>query len=270
MDSWFRERQRQSQKVKEFCYQLVERAFRHPLSDEERQRYVDRHFKEGEPTRISLKKVILLALKSPIFHYPTVHSNTEKQSYIAATQIALTAWDSIPDAALLQGAKEGWLNDNNAIAKQVERAVSDARGQAKIREFFQHYLGLRHLKDMSKDTTKYPEFDEHVAGDLRTSLEMFLEDFTRDPKADVRTLLTADYMYLNGRLAKLYGLPLDENADFQKVAVPRNERSGVLSHPYLMTGLAYHATSSPSTEVSSWSNVCLAEIYVRQSMRLSH
>lgn len=233
------------EKIREFCYQFVERAFRRPLTDSDKQRYVDRHFKEGEATRISLKKVVLLTLKSPIFHYPTVHETTEKPSYAIASQIALTAWDSIPDNPLLQGAKEGWLSDKKAVSDQIDRAVKDPRGQAKIREFFQHYLGLRHLKDMSKDTEKYPEFDDQIAADLRTSLEMFLEDFTRDPKADMRNLLTADYMYMNGRLAKLYGIQLDENADFQKVAVSREERAGILSHPYLMTGLAYHATSSP-------------------------
>jgi hypothetical protein len=90
----------------------------------------------------------------------------------------------------------------------------------------------------------FPGFDEAVASDLRTSLDLFLDDVVWSKESDFRRLLLADELYLNGRLSKLYGGDLPENADFQKVRPP-TPRVGILSHPLLMTGFAYHTTSSP-------------------------
>src|SRR5262249_26370527 len=99
--------------------------------------------------------------------------------------------------------------------------------------------------DVSKAPAQFPGFDAAVASDLRTSLELFLEDVIWGEASDFRQLLLADYLYLNGRLAKFYGADLPADAPFQKVALDAGERAGVLSHPYLMARFAYTATSSP-------------------------
>jgi hypothetical protein len=101
------------------------------------------------------------------------------------------------------------------------------------------------MPDISKDAERFPGFDEGVVSDLRTSLDLMIEDVVWGDGADFRELLTADSLYLNGRLAKFYGVSLPEDAPFQKVALDAEHRAGVLSHPYLMAGFAYTQTSSP-------------------------
>jgi hypothetical protein len=84
-----------------------------------------------------------------------------------------------------------------------------------------------------------------IVSDLRTSLELMLEDVLRSKDADFREIFLTDYVYLNGRLAKFYGLNLPENAPFQRVNLDASERAGVLTHPYLMSTFAYTGASSP-------------------------
>jgi hypothetical protein len=74
---------------------------------------------------------------------------------------------------------------------------------------------------------------------------LFLEDVLWSDASDFRQLLLADYLYLNGRLARLYGGDLPADAPFQKVSQKAGERAGLLTHPYLMAAFAYTATSSP-------------------------
>jgi hypothetical protein len=99
--------------------------------------------------------------------------------------------------------------------------------------------------DLAKDNEKYPEFDEAAASDLRTSLELSLDELLASDAPDFRQLLLSDSVYLNGRLAKLYGVDLPADAPFQKILLEPTHRAGVLTHPYLLAGFAYTSTSSP-------------------------
>ncbi|HEX6986325.1 MAG TPA: DUF1588 domain-containing protein, partial [Planctomycetaceae bacterium] len=76
-------------------------------------------------------------------------------------------------------------------------------------------------------------------------LDLFLEEVVSGELSDFRRLLLDDSFFANGRLAKFYGLDLPEDAPFQKVSFEPGHRAGVLSHPYMMTGLAYYGTTSP-------------------------
>ena len=84
-----------------------------------------------------------------------------------------------------------------------------------------------------------------MVSDLRTSLDLFLEDVIGSEAPDYRQLLQVNYVYLNGRLARLYGAKLPADAPFQKVSLEQEGRTGLLTHPYLMTSFAYTAASSP-------------------------
>jgi hypothetical protein len=128
-------------------------------------------------------------------------------------------------------------------------------------------------EDLSKDPVAFPDFTDHLIADLRTSLELFLEDAMWSEKADYRELLQANHLYLNDRLKKFYG-PKSEvtvagnsegsscapqsgegvaqvvgakkaASEFEKVTFDKNERSGVLTHPYLLSALAYYKSTSP-------------------------
>jgi hypothetical protein len=123
--------------------------------------------------------------------------------------------------------------------------LNDPRAWSKLRQFFMQWLKVEQYPDLSKDRKLLPEFDEAAASDLRTSLELFLEHVAWGERSDYRELLLTDKMFLNGRLAKLYGVSLPADAPFQRVTLDPAERAGVLTHPYLLASFAYLQTSSP-------------------------
>ncbi len=94
--------------------------------------------------------------------------------------------------------------------------MTDIRCRSKVREFFLQWLKVEHVPDMAKDPSKYPGFDASVASDLRTSLDLFLDDVVWGDSSDFRQLLLADSVYLNGRLATFYGVDLPLDSSFRR------------------------------------------------------
>ena len=234
-------------KWNEFCVRFAERAFRRPLNGEQRHVYIDRQFDNSVDPEVAVNRVILLVLKSPRFLYREVGASSaiSNDPYDVASRISFGLWDSIPDQTLLQAAAKGELATREQVAAQANRMVADPRARAKVREFFLRWLKIERVPDLAKDPSQYPEFSPEVANDLRTSLELFLEDLLISDGSDFRQLLLSDSIYLNGRLAKFYGAELPMDAGFQKVSLESNERAGVLSHPYLLSDFAYTSSSSP-------------------------
>ncbi len=217
---------------------LVERAFRRPLAPEQQQFFVDRFFAESKDPEAALKSVLILALKSPRFLYLTGDTG---DAYDAAARLSFALWDSLPDAALLEAAKAGTLDP----AKQAERMLPDPRSKAKVLAFFHRWLQLDRLHDLAKDAKRFPGFDAAIVSDLRSSLNLFLEEVVWGETSDFRQLLLADYVYMNGRLAKFYGVELPADAPFQKVPMDPKKHAGLLTHPLLMAGFSYTSVSSP-------------------------
>src|SRR5439155_25942171 len=117
-------------------------------------------------------------------------------------------WDSLPDEELLKAAAAGQLSTREQVVHQAERMVSDPRTRSKVREFLLQWLKVDQSPDLSKDAKLFPGFGEAVASDLRTSLDLFLDDVVWSERSDFRELLLSDSVFLNGRLAKIYGANL--------------------------------------------------------------
>ncbi len=236
--------QDRQRRLREFCSQFAERAFRRPLSDEQRKLYIDRQLKDARDPRTAVKKVVLLVLKSPRFLYREIGTGVP-DSYDVASRLSFGLWDSIPDRALADATASGRLAHHEQIADQARRMAGDLRARAKLREFLLQWLRVDQGAEIAKDPKVFPGFDEAVITDLRTSLELFLDDVISSPSADFRELLGARSLYLNGRLARFYGVDLPPDAPFRKVDRAPGNRSGILTHPYLMAGFAYTSSSSP-------------------------
>lgn len=231
-------------KLRLFCRQFVERAFRRPFSADMEKIFIEKQFQRAPDVDTAVKRVVLLALKSPRFLYREVGSGGA-DSYSAASRLSFGLWDAPPDKELMKAAADGQLTTRDQVVKQAERMVADPRAWFKLREFFLQWLKVDNYPDLAKDAKQFPGFDSSVASDLRTSLELFLEQVVWNGKSDYRDLLLSDKMYLNGRLAKIYGANLPPEAPFQPVSLDSGERAGVLTQPYLMSSLAYFKTSSP-------------------------
>ena len=229
--------------LKTFCGKFMERAFRRPLEPEQLAA-IDQHFKTAKDFDEAVKQVVLMTLKSPRFLYPEFPGK-EPDAYDIASRLSFSLWDSLPDEQLLAAAKDGKLLAPSEVAAQTERMLKDERAKTKVRGFFHHWLDMEEGEDLSKDTSAYPGFSDALIADLRASLEFFIDDVVWSDTSDYRQLLQADYMFMNGRLAKFYGADLPEDSDFVKVAFQPQQRSGVITHPYLLSMFAYHKSTSP-------------------------
>jgi mono/diheme cytochrome c family protein len=239
-------------RVREFCRQFTARAFRRPISPELERIFVERQFQHAADLETAVKRVVLLVLKSPRFLYRELGTAGRGQPgagppdpYDVASRLSFGLWDSLPDEELLKAAAAGELATREQVVRQAERMVADPRARSKLHEFFLRWLKIDNYPDLSKDPNRFPNFDQAVASDLRTSLELFLDQVAWSERSDFRELWLADRLYLNGRLAKVYGVDLPPDASFQMVSLDPTERAGVLSHPYLMASFAYLDTSSP-------------------------
>jgi hypothetical protein len=228
-------------KVRRFCRQLVERAFRRPLTGEQEELYISRQFAGAPDLETAVKRVVLLALKSPRFLYLDLPGGG---AHAAASRLSFALWDSLPDRQLLEAAASGRLTTRDQVARQAGRMVRDPRTRSKALQFLHHWLDVEHLPDLAKDK-RFPRFDGALASDLRASLDLFLNDVIGSEDADFHRLLLSNDLYLNGLLASYYGFDLPPGAPFQKVAGKGPRRAGVLSHPYIMARFAHTDSSSP-------------------------
>jgi hypothetical protein len=231
-------------RARDFCRRFVERAFRRPLTPDQERLYVTWQFQHAPDSETAVKRVVLLALQSPRFLYRGIHAS-QPDAYDVASRLSFGLWDSLPDEELLKAAAAGQLSTREQVARQAERMVADPRTRSKVREFLHQWLKVDQSPDLAKDTKLFPRFDEAVASDLRTSLDLFLDDVVWSERSDFRDLLLSEDVFLNGRLAKIYGVDLPPDAPFQKVRLDPTERAGVLTHPYLMASFAHVDTSSP-------------------------
>ena len=232
------------ERLRTFCYRFAERAFRRPLTEEQKKFFVAQQFEDAPDAEAAVKRVVLLVLKSPRFLYRETGLGAF-DDYAVASWLSFGLWDSIPDEKLLEAAAKGELETREQIAPHAKRMVNDLRTRAKVRGFLHQWLNFSRFHNLAKDPGLYPAFDEEIASDLRESLNLFLDDVIWSETSDFRQLLTADVLYLNGRLAAFYGADLPADAPFQRVSLDTNVRAGILSHPYLMSGLAYYGTTSP-------------------------
>ena len=244
----------QVEKAKSFAANFVRRAIRRPLTEQEQKQWIDRHF-EGTPAiDTAIKRIVLLTLKSPSFLYVD-RTRDSGDTYQIASRLSFAIWDSIPDETLLQKAASGELQETSVQREQIERMLRDDRAKVKLRAFIHHWLGTRHAVGFSKSKEQYPDFDQQTIADLQTSLDLFIDDVLKNPNPDFRLFLNADYLYLNERLARIYGYDLTNapqagnnstvEANFYKVKLDPAQRMGVVSHPLVLAMYSYHNASSP-------------------------
>lgn len=233
------------EKMESFAAAFVEHTFRKPLSVEQRKDWVGQHFKAGLTVEESVKRVILLAIKSPHFLYTGLGQNPRGLDAVAE-HLSYAIWDSIPDGPLREAANSGRLGNSTGLVAQARRMIQDPRARAKMRLFLHHWLHLDRVEDVSKDTSLFPGFNASLIADLRVSLNLFLERTAWGEGSDYRKLLLSEDVFLNQNLAQFYGARIDlAPGQFQPVRLDAGERSGVLTHPYVLAAFSYAKSTSP-------------------------
>ncbi|MFO0936727.1 MAG: DUF1592 domain-containing protein [Gemmataceae bacterium] len=232
-----------SKKLQAFCATFAERAFRRPLTAEQRTIMIDHQFATTKTAEEAVKRVVLLTLKSPFFLYREAGGGTDQ--FDAAARLSFALWDSIPDQKLLTAAGKGELKTREQLAQQAERMLRDPRASAKLRMFLLTWLHADQPKDLLKDAKRFPQFDSATIADLKSSLEIFLDEVIASDASDFRQLMLSEDVYMNARMAKFYGGIVPTDAGFVKMKLDEGKRGGVLTHPYLMTMFSSPAESSP-------------------------
>lgn len=229
-----------AEKLKAFSLRFAQMAYRRPLTEEQKTDLA--RIYEGVAPEVAAKRAFIFTLSNPAFLYPGIGPQDD---YAVASRLALTLWDSVPDAPLLQAAAAGRLKDAAQVRAQAQRMMKDPRAKAKLRDFLHHWLHVEEGAEIAKDQKEYPGFDQGVVMDLRTSLDLFAESIVWSERSDYRQLLLDDTIPMNERLAKFYGQKVEPGAGFQPVKMDADQRAGVLTHPYVLATFSYTKSSSP-------------------------
>jgi cytochrome c553 len=231
-------------KVETFCGQFAATAFRRPLTAEQKRLIVSAQFTTTAKLEDAVRRVVLLTLKSPRFLYLGLDA-AAPDGFAVAERLSFALWDSLPDQELLKMAAQGGLFTREQVAQQARRMLGDSRARAKVRYFLHQWLQMDHTETLSKDTKLFPGFTPEIIADLRTSLNLFLDDVVWSGASDYRRLLLEDDLFVNSRLAKFYGVDTNATGDFVRVSLDPKQRSGVLTHPYLLAAFSYQKSTSP-------------------------
>ena len=161
-----------------------------------------------------------------------------------ASRLSFFLWSSIPDDELLRLAEHGRLRDPAVFDAQARRMLADDRAAALIKSFGAQWLYLRNMQIAAPDLYEFPEWDDNLRVALTQETELFLEHQLREDRS-VTELLTADYTFLNERLARHYGVPDVYGSHFRRVTLPDDRRAGLLGHGSILTVTSFPNRTSP-------------------------
>jgi mono/diheme cytochrome c family protein len=161
-----------------------------------------------------------------------------------AFRLARLVWNTEPDPPLLDAAAKGQLHDTEVLQTQVRRMLGDSKSSAFVTGFFGTWLSLDQLTTMKRDSGLFPEFDDELRSAMRRETELFIESQLRDDSNPL-DLWSANYTFLNERLAKHYGLPGITGPEYRRVIWPGSERAGLLGQGSILTLTSYLYNAYP-------------------------
>jgi len=164
-----------------------------------------------------------------------------------ASRLSFFLWSSLPDDELLAAAERSELHDPAVLERQVRRMLADERARNLADNFAAQWLHLRALDAVRPDERLFIDFDDNLRVALRTETELFFDSVLREDRS-VLDLLSADYTFLNERLARHYGVPHVIGSRFRRVSFaddPQRQRGGLLRQGSLLTVTSYATRTSP-------------------------
>lgn len=229
---------------------LAMRAYRRPVAAAEVERLLqlfDRSQAEHESFEDSVRLMVQGLLVSPHFlfraelhSHPAGPDREELDSFALASRLSYFLWSSMPDEELFQLAQKDRLRDPETLAAQCLRLLRNPKASALTANFAGQWLQLRSLARFSPDPARFPNFDDELRQAMVRETELFFEHMLREGRPVVE-FLTADYTFLNERLARHYGISGVQGAHFRRVQLSTPQRGGLLTH-----GSVLAVTSNPT------------------------
>ncbi|PAW82918.1 MAG: hypothetical protein B9S33_14395 [Pedosphaera sp. Tous-C6FEB] len=241
------------QVAREVIGAFARRAYRRPVTAVEVERLMKLYElgqKHGESFEGSVAQALKAVLVSPHFLFrgelqpepdnpKAVHSVNE---FSLASRLSYFLWSSMPDEELLKLAERGQLR--NHLEAQVRRMLKDPKSRSLVENFAGQWLQLRNLAIVQPDKKLFPSYDAKLRAAMQRETELLFEHVVREDRS-VFEFLTADYTFVNERLAKHYGLAGVTGDEFQRVSLKGQPRAGVLTHASILTLTSNPTRTSP-------------------------
>ncbi len=235
------------------------RAFRRPLRDDERAWlraiYDDAMAADGLSFADAMEIAFQQVVQAPAFVYFYPHGQDvdglpadlkQLDDYEMASRLSYFLWASMPDDALFTAAAQGQLVTEEGLTEQVDRMLDDPRVETRLQAFFRAKLHLDQLDELDKDTELFDEFGPALVDAMRTETDALVARVYRDG-GGVDDVLTSRDAYVNGALARLYGVadgPADDDT-WAWVELPADQRSGLLTRAAFLSVFAGPRIESP-------------------------
>jgi hypothetical protein len=237
---------------------LARRAYRRPVTDDDLADLMP-FYTEGRATSfdMGIQKALERLLVSPqfLFRIEREPAGVAKGSAYRISDLELASrlsfflWSSIPDDELLDAAAAGKLKNPAVLERETRRMLADPRSEALVTNFAAQWLFLRDVELKQPDVLLFPDFDDGLRYGFERETELFLDSILRENRS-VLDLLTANYTFINDRLAKQYGIPDIEGSYFRRYTFPDNgpegnQRGGLLGQGSILTLTSYSTRTSP-------------------------
>ena len=226
---------------------FASRAFRRPVRAEEIQplaALVEERAQKGDAPVEALKIGLRAVLASPAFLYLN-EGEGPLDDYALASRLSYFLWSSMPDQKLLDAARRGELRDPKSLRAQALRLLADPKAAAFSTQFVSRWLELYKVGSMppsAKDFEQY--YVDGLEQAMKTETRLFFRHLL-DENLPIELFLDADFTFVNGGLARLYGIPGIAGAEFRKVALPDERRGGLLGMASVLTASANGIDTSP-------------------------
>lgn len=217
------------------------RAYRRPLTETEITELLPL-FKRGteltgvtDPFAAGVAIVVQMMLQSPHFVYrlelgaKNPDGTFGLTNYEMASRLSYSLWNTMPDDALFAAAEDGSLATQEGIAAQAKRMLDDPRAEPTVSDFHARLFDFNHFDGLTKDTTAFPEWQPEMSTFMRKEAELFVRDVTLTQSKGLNELLTADYTFVNDKMAPLYGLTGTYGTEFTKAKLDPAQRAGFLT-----------------------------------------
>jgi hypothetical protein len=233
---------------------LATRAYRRPLTAHDREGLMS-FYKTGAAQggfELGVERAIQAMLASPyfVFRFETVPHNVAAgtdykiSDLDLASRLSFFIWGSIPDDQLRGLAERHQLSEPKTLSAQVKRMLADPRSEALTTRFAYQWLRLQDLDKVHPDAFFFPDYDQQLTDAMRTETMMFFTDIVKNDHS-VLDLLTADYTFVNERLAKHYGIPNVSGSEFRRVSYPDDSRRGILGQGSVLVETSQANRTSP-------------------------
>ncbi len=201
-------------------------------------------YKPGE----SLQFAIAAMLVSPSFLFrverdPPSGAIARVSDVELASRLSYFLWSSMPDEDLLRLAEANRLHEPAVLRAQVTRMLADDKADALAENFAGQWLGTRTLDGITRDQAKFPEWNAELRDAMKTETRLFFQAVLQDNRP-ISDLIDGRYTFLNGRLARLYGITGVDGPDFRRVELTTEERSGVFTQASVLTVSSYPTRTS--------------------------